>query len=630
MKVKNIKSICKDFHTLSWGTSLIKQLGAKVLSKKIISSLLLSLNPYIATFLSGEIISCIFTKNFHRALIFCVFLCIFSFAITSVCSFFDKRYELGLEQLKISYSNYINKINNKMAFAKAESAAVLELREKIKMGDENGYGVIGMTDRICSLVSCAFSMIIGIIFCGYLTFHSVEVEDASVYVSIAMSPWAGLALTLLIVVIIRLNIYGANKMGEVHSRFWGKSAKLFNFVNYYREQYLKDSKAANDVRIYGLRDYVIDDIQERYSKPIISNRNELRNDASKYEMLLMGANTIFSGLLFIFVGLRAYVGILDAGSVVQYYGAVDNLFMAFGYFTYHLVSFRNCVLNLDLLSEYAGMEYEMPSGGLSTSCIDTNNLEFELINVSFKYEGMEEYTLKNINLNIKAGEHLAVVGENGSGKTTLVKLLCRLYDPCEGVIKLNGIDIREYVYEEYLKLFSVVFQDYKLFSLPISQNIAGDIECIHDKVWDALKLVGVDYRIYNMPEQLDTNLFKQFDGTGIDVSGGEGQKIAIARALYRDGQVIVLDEPTAALDPASEFEIYKNFGNIVRHKTAISISHRMSSCRLCNRIIVFEHGEIVQDGSHEQLMENEKGLYYELWNAQAQYYKRIEMEKKYG
>ena len=211
---------------------------------------------------------------------------------------------------------------------------------------------------------------------------------------------------------------------------------------------------------------------------------------------------------------------------------------------------------------------------------------------------------------------------NGSGKTTFIKLLCRLYDPTEGKILLNGIDIQKYNYEEYMSIFSVVFQDFKLFSFSLGQNVAANADYDKARVEYCLKKAGFGERLAQMPNGTDTCLYKDFSENGVEISGGEAQKIALARALYKDAPFIVLDEPTSALDPVAEAEVYSKFNEIVGQKTAIYISHRLSSCRFCDEIIVFDHGLIIQRGSHDDLVADEKGKYAELWRAQAQYYEK--------
>lgn len=228
--------------------------------------------------------------------------------------------------------------------------------------------------------------------------------------------------------------------------------------------------------------------------------------------------------------------------------------------------------------------------------------------------------MSHVSFRLHPGEKTAVVGMNGSGKTTLVKLLCRLYDPSEGSILLNGTDIREYEYEEYMRLFSVVFQDFKLLAQPLGENVAAAQEYQQERVWECLKKAGFAARLERMKKGLATSLYRDLDEEGVEVSGGEAQKIALARALYKDAPIVVLDEPTAALDPISEHEIYSGFHRLIGDKTAVFISHRLSSCRFCDYILVFHEGELVQRGNHEELLKEDKGKYAVMWQAQARYY----------
>ena len=247
----------------------------------------------------------------------------------------------------------------------------------------------------------------------------------------------------------------------------------------------------------------------------------------------------------------------------------------------------------------------------------------EFCNVSFKYPRSENYVLKNINLTIRSGEHLSIVGLNGAGKTTFIKLLCRLYDVTEGEIKIDGINIKEYSDEEYRKLFAVVFQDFKLFAFSLKENITlGEAED-EAKIEEVLKLSGLYEDAMKLEHGLDTTLYKSFDEQGTELSGGQQQKVAISRALYRNAPIVILDEPTAALDPVAEYEIYKKFDTLVGGKTAIYISHRLSSCKFCDHIAVFAEDTIKEYGTHETLVNKENGIYAEMFAAQAQYYVEV-------
>ena len=270
--------------------------------------------------------------------------------------------------------------------------------------------------------------------------------------------------------------------------------------------------------------------------------------------------------------------------------------------------------------DYLDLPNNMYQGSLTTEKRSDRQYTVEFRDVSFRYPGSAQYALRHLNMKFKVGGRLAVVGMNGSGKTTFIKLLCRLYDPTEGVILLNGIDIRKYRYDEYMDIFSVVFQDFRLLALPLGQNVAARTGYDAARVTDCLQKAGFRDRLAAMPQGLDTALYQELDENGVTVSGGEAQKIAIARALYKDAPFIILDEPTAALDPVAEAEIYAKFNEIAGDKTAIYISHRLSSCKFCDGIAVFDHGEVIQQGTHERLLADTAGKYYELWNAQAQYY----------
>ena len=301
------------------------------------------------------------------------------------------------------------------------------------------------------------------------------------------------------------------------------------------------------------------------------------------------------------------------GAIVSLSGNVETLFKTFG-------ELKTNAPFMKLIFEYLDIPNNMYQGSLTVEKRSDRKYEIEFRNVSFHYPDSEERALRNVSFTFRVGERLAVVGENGSGKTTFIKLLCRLYDPTEGQIFLNGIDIRKYDYQEYMSIFSVVFQDFQLLAFSLGQNVAAGQKYDAVRVEKCLREAGFGERLETMPHGLETMLYKKLDKEGVEISGGEAQKIALARTLYKDAPFIILDEPTAALDPVAEQEVYENFNKIVGDKTAIYISHRLSSCRFCDVIAVFEHGSVVQKGSHEELVKIEEGKYHKLWYAQAQYY----------
>ena len=327
-----------------------------------------------------------------------------------------------------------------------------------------------------------------------------------------------------------------------------------------------------------------------------------------------------TGIAYVYVCLKAWAGAFGVGQIAQYVGAITSLAGGVSELLRSLAILRTNTVYLRTVFEFLDLTNDMYQGPLTTEKRSDREYDVEFRHVSFRYPGSGNWALKDVNLKFKVGERLAVVGPNGSGKTTMIKLLCRMYDPTEGEILLNGINIRKYDYDQYLAIFSVVFQDFQLLSQPLGENVAGAMEYDRKRARNALETAGLAGRLESLPQGLDTYLYRDFDTSGVEVSGGEAQKIAIARALYKDAPFIVLDEPTAALDPIAEAEVYAGFDTLIEDRTAIYISHRLSSCKFCDRIAVFENGSIVQSGTHEGLLAEAGGTYERLWEAQAQYY----------
>jgi len=269
------------------------------------------------------------------------------------------------------------------------------------------------------------------------------------------------------------------------------------------------------------------------------------------------------------------------------------------------------------LDEYLNLPRRMQEGKRLPVPEGGHKIVFE--NVSFRYPGAENWALRHIDLTLSPHEKLALVGENGSGKTTLIKLLCRLYDPTEGRITIDGADIRDIAHDDYMRLFATVFQDYRLFDLPLRDNIALDRPADDNRIAAVCREVGLGERLASLPEGLDTYVGREFDESGFLPSGGEAQKIAIARAIYRDAPVMILDEPTAALDPRAEYELYRIFDRLTEGKSAVYISHRLSSTRFCDVIAVLKDGVLAEYGTHSELI-SRGGHYAGLYSLQAQYY----------
>lgn len=400
---------------------------------------------------------------------------------------------------------------------------------------------------------------------------------------------------------------------------WCDNSLWFNrtFMFFGHELYT-NLERAKDVRIYRQDTLAIKKIEEL----------EAWGKAEKKNSFHMAFFPSVAGFIvglgncacYLFVAIKAFLGEYGVGSVVQYVSVLTRLGDGIRDLMFMVSDNELYCAHLKKMYDYLDIPNHMYQGSLTVEKREDNEYYIEFRNVSFKYPRTENYVLRNVNLKFKIGEKLAVVGMNGSGKTTFIKLLCRLYDPTEGEILLNNVDIRKYDYKEYMSIFSVVFQDFKLFSFGLGQNVSASFHYNEELAKRCLEKAGFYERLQSMKKGLETSIYKDLDEEGVEISGGEAQKIALARALYKNAPFIILDEPTAALDPIAEYEVYSKFNEIVQDKTAIYISHRLSSCRFCDVIAVFDGGQIVQRGVHDRLLQDTHGKYYELWNAQAQYY----------
>lgn len=377
-----------------------------------------------------------------------------------------------------------------------------------------------------------------------------------------------------------------------------------------------DYKTGKEIRIYKEQDLInhiaTDKILNDGEKTL--KQISMRTAKSSSFVAILGALVGFG--VYLFIGIKGLYGLFDIGSLVLYCGAFMQIINGIMQIANTL---GKLVEILPLAHTYFAIVESENDKVYGDKILDTDTFEIEFKDVSFQYPGSLSYALKHVNLTMHNGEHLAVVGRNGSGKTTFIKLLCRLYDVTEGEIRINGINIKEYTQESIKKLYSVVFQDFQMFSLPLYQNVSVHPDYDEEKLYSCLEQANLKDRVLNLPEKEKTCLYKNLDKNGVEISGGEAQKLALARALYKDSPIVILDEPTAALDPIAENEIYHHFNSFVNNKTAIYISHRLSSCVFCDRIAVFDRAELVENGTHQELL-NSNGKYSALWYAQAKYY----------
>ena len=508
-------------------------------------------------------------------------------------------------------------------FATVDDPKTQELLTTIRQNrNGGGWGIYRMIYNVEQLVSALFSALGGISLTITLFTQAVP-ENAGDFV-VLNNPLFIIAIIAAMVIITCT----APLLDSKAQSYYAKLAGTLNLGNrlHGHFQVCAEKRYAEDVRVY--RQYVY---CEKYGNDKTTTFGT-KGTFSKYSRGPVGIlfaisaaiSEVFTFIVYVFVCLKAWAGAFGIGAVTQYVSAVTKLSGSFSNILRTFGEIKNNAPFLQLELDFLELPDKLKSGEEHVEQLADDDYEVEFKNVSFKYPGTDIYALKNVNIKFGQGRKLAVVGRNGSGKTTFIKLLCRLYDPTEGTILLNGKDIREYDIKEYERVFSVVFQDFALFAMPLGENVATSAEYDRKKVEDCLKKAGFSEMLARWKDGLNTVLYKELTEKGVEISGGEAQKIALARALYKGAPIVVLDEPTAALDPIAESEIYANFNSIVEKKTAIYISHRLSSCRFCDDIAVFDSGEMVQYGSHAELLSDKDGLYSQLWNAQAQYYNKKE------
>jgi ATP-binding cassette subfamily B protein len=501
-----------------------------------------------------------------------------------------------------------------MDYKYVEDASVYQLREEINLkANANGLGL----SRVYGHVPWFFGEIVSLVAAAMLVSGMFVENPDNTFIN---SPWVIILLLLATIAVPAfINSAAQKRLNRLLTDIFAGRAQVNTGMAYHNQTYIRNFASGKDVRVFGLKDSILNSLDKYLSW----YKGKWKRAGREINGITAAAGIFFSVLTYLVIGLRALSGMYDIGEVTRYVGAVAA-------FSASVVGIVNGFTSLYQNAPYLAMLYDyldLPSqkymGSLDTEKCSDCGYEIEFKDVSFKYPGTDTYVLKNLNLKINAGERLAVVGRNGSGKTTMIKLLCRLYDPTEGVITLNGVDIKKYILDEYTRIFTVVFQDFTLMHLPLGENVAAVYEYDETKVKQALEKIGFGPRLTeleSLEKGLKTPLHKGADNEGINISGGEEQKIALARAVYKDAPFLILDEPTAALDPLAEYEIYLNFNKMVEDKSAIFISHRLSSCRFCDNIAVFKDGELAQLGSHEILTADMGGEYYKLWTAQAQHY----------
>lgn len=599
----------------------VKRIAPGFLLSSTIYSMMEAIAPYTTIWLSAQMINELATMRRVNVLGKWIFLLVSMMVLVGLLKAFTERWRCVKEALfRNQYSRLFTEKFLQMDYADSDKQETRDLYSQILQSSNwGGWGFNYINMYVCWGVEA----IVGILGAVALTvsLFTQKVPMTAGYLTLLNHPLCMVGVFAILLFIVWIG----SLLGTKATSIWGSLAEESRFGNraysHYYSSLMRDKKKSMDLRMYKQLE-----MAEYYQNSV--NMFGVGSRSAKMSATSIGVcqgvstavSALLSGVVYVFVGLKAIGGAFGVGSVTQYVSAITRLT---GFVSQLLDVIGHMRTNAGFLKttyEFLDIPNTMYQGSLTTEKRADRQYEVEFQDVSFKYPGSDMWALRHVNIKFRVGKRLAIVGENGSGKTTFIKLLCRLYDPQEGQILLNGIDIRKYRYDDYMNIFSIVFQDFQLMSQPLGANVAGDIEYDKRRAQKVLEDAGFSERFASMENGLDTMLYKEISDDGVDVSGGEAQKIAIARALYKDAPFIILDEPTAALDPIAEAEIYSRFNDIAGDKTAIYISHRLSSCKFCDEIVVFQEGAVIQQGTHDELVADKSGKYYELWNAQAQYY----------
>ena len=599
------------FHAICRFLTMVSQGNHRVLFWLLGSAFAAATLPYLSLFFSARILNLLLAKSYRACLYTVVVFLLTQYGLglfEKIC----RQYLDGQKELCLARTE--QKITAKALELEFEKFEKTETMDAIRRTNVSSMGSGNVGDQLI-VIHTLITSLLSVLYALFFLLRLFLPSDSSRN-NFFTSSFSMLALLLLCGVQLALS-------SRINRRSTQKKIELnqgndhSNSVANYLVNVMLEERRADDIRI-GHLDHFLD---VQFGKAM-EHFLPMYLDFARFSAITDGKNALLSLLsnfaAYLVIGARALYGVLPIGDVLLYAGSVTRAmsdlqtFLAtgseFDYINSYLSTYEDFIAQ-------PSMAYD---GTLPIEKRDDGQYEFAFHDVSFSYPGTNIPVLEHVTLSFAVGEKTALVGRNGAGKTTLIKLLCRLYEPTSGYITLNGIDIRKYSYKEYTQAFSVVFQDFHLFSLPLDENIAAGTEIDEAALQSSLAKVGLTGRVQQLPQGVRTRLYNN-NGSGVDLSGGEAQRTAIARALYKDAPFVILDEPTAALDPIAEAEIYEQFSQMTAGKTAVYISHRMSSCKFCDRIIVLDHGRIAEDGTHDTLLANH-GIYANLYETQAQYY----------
>lgn len=599
------------------------KLSKRFVLVSLLAGLFSALYPLISIYISQRVIHELTTQSdlFHLMRFISLALAgVFISQIISGVANYVYAFERSDFHMQLEIARNLKSID--MEFQYVEDPAIKDLRRRITIV---GYGGATSFEQVAYSIKDVVNYLVSIIGASYFIFPAFLYRSGGRYDS-PLYLLALLAMLMLFAYIPhRFNQRQNAKLVQTFSEA-NESNSIFNYIM----NLLFKSESGKEIRLYKQQPWIYQWFEKNTDPDGFTGQmlKFFARAVGNTQIISTAGNQLVMAFLYLLIGLKAITGELPLAHIVAATAALNILIGVLPDMVSLISLGMSDSAGLQMHYQYMDLPNQTLTGSIPVEMRLDNEYHLSVSNLSFRYPGTDRDVLRDINLAFEVGKSYAIVGENGSGKTTFIKLLTRLYDPTQGEVRLNNIAANKYDSEQYYQLFNVVFQDFDLFSFRLGETIATGSEYDAEQIVERLRQVSFYERYTKMPHGLETSLNKEFDRDGVILSGGEQQKLAFARALYNNGPIYVLDEPTAALDPISEFEIYRQFHELTAGRTALIISHRLSSCRFCDEILVFDHGRIVQQGTHEELV-NQPGKYAELWWAQAKHYQaeKLEVEK---
>lgn len=595
----------------------VNQLYPHIILYQVVTALLNVLNQILVISFLGIIINLLSktrANTINKLFLFTIIFLLLLFIIKLLQAFIEQQAEKGRQMLNVNADADMTEKLTEVSYSTFISAKFRKLYSATKNGlDFTG----GFEIFVSRLVNSVAQLVLTLVIAGGLLINAlIIIPNGSTY------SVSNFILCALILIPIAAAILCSKQSNKVMLKFFDFNIQFNRALDYFSNILFGNVNYTKLLRIYDPDDLV--------AKQAAADINQQVNQDTKYQLKADGIGnlsdiitSLIIGLMYCILSIRVLNGKLLLGTMIACVGYLEVIINNLSAMLYAWNS-RNASLAtvqqyIDLMQTEGDTELNLGKTKKTATASTTEELTIEFKHVYFKYPEDQEYILKDLNFKIFKGEKIAIVGPNGSGKTTMIKLLLRLYEPNKGEILVNGQDIRQLDLTNYQRIFGTVFQDFTLFAWSIKDNILMGAPLDKAKMKLVLSQVELSDRIRQLPQGLETSISQELDESGVEFSGGEKQKIAIARALYRDAPIVVLDEPTAALDPVAEANIFSKFNELTAGKTAIFISHRMSSTQFSDRILVLKDGKIIERGTHDELM-NQKGLYQQLYHEQAKYF----------